>query len=129
MATPVLFGKTCNQCSSNNGTTTPLTYSPRTVAAGAGRVIPFSSAVPVGIGAFPAGVNIAEIHVDGGSVRFTTDGVAPDHAAHRGFRVSDYGRIELESASEISNFKAIGLPGQSGFLYIEFFTVQIPGNV
>lgn len=105
----------------------PINPTQRQVLAGEARVVAFSDAGVVTLGPPPANANHAEIHVEGGAMRFTTDGIDPSNAMPRGYRVSDWGRIELESLSEVTNFKTIGLPGQSGTLYVEYFNVPYVG--
>jgi len=100
----------------------------RTVLAGA--VLPFDDATPVTLTppAVAAGAMlIAEISVERGHVRFTTNGEPPDNQTFYGHRQFDGSRIELESTSEVDGFRLIGLPGQSGTLYVEFFSVPLGG--
>lgn len=104
----------------------PGTNQQRTVLAGA--VLPFDEATPVVLTP-PAVADgftlIAEISVERGHVRFTTTGEPPNNATFYGHRQFDGSRIELESTSEVNGFRLIGLPGQSGTLYVEFFSVPL----
>ncbi len=123
MGIPTRYNPGCSCCGSSTSS------DPRIALPGSAIVVPFSDAAPITLGTPPTGANVAEIHVEGGHMRFTTDGQAPSNTEPRGVRVTDYGRIELESSSEIAGFKALGQPGQSGTLYVEFFTVPTTGNI
>lgn len=92
------------------------------------QVIPFTDAAPMML-APPAGATLAEISTEGGAVRWTTSGTAPDNGTFYGHRTTDWGRIELESSSEIANFQLIGLPGQSGTIYVEYFSLPADENM
>ena len=100
----------------------------RQVVATSSQVIPFTDASPISL-APPVGAVIAEISVEGGNARFATDGTAPNNATMQGHRVTDWARVELESASEISGFQLIGLPGNSGSIYVEYFILSTLGNI
>lgn len=92
------------------------------------QLLPFDDAVSIMLTP-PAGANLAEISIEGGQVRWTTAGVEPDNATGWGHRTTDWGRIELESSSEINRFRLIGLPGQSGTIYVEYFNLPADGNI
>lgn len=98
----------------------------REVMAGA-EVIAFADVMPMMLRP-PTGANLAEVSVEGGPVRWTTAGEVPSNGAHWGHRAPDGARIELESASEVAGFQLIGLPGQSGTIYVEYFTVPADGE-
>lgn len=96
----------------------------------AGAVLPFNDAKLVQLQPPTVGAGltvIAEISVEGGSVRFTTDGQEPKNITFYGHRQGDGSRIELESSSEVTNFRLVGLPGESGTLYVEYFSVPSLG--
>lgn len=93
-----------------------------------GEVIPFDDSAPILL-SIPTGATLAEISTEGGAVRWTTTGVDPDNSTGTGHRTTDWGRIELESASEVNNFKLIGLPGQSGTIYVEYFSLPTDANI
>jgi len=100
----------------------------RQVVATSSQVIPFTDATPISL-APPVGAVIAEISVEGGNARFTTDGTTPDNAIMQGHRVTDWGRIELESPSEVTSFQLVGLPGHAGSIYVEYFVLSTLTNV
>ncbi len=102
--------------------------STRQVVATSSQVIPFTDASPISL-APPVGAVIAEISVEGGNARFATDGTAPNNATFQGHRVTDWGRIELESPSEVTSFQLVGLPGHAGTIYVEYFILSTLGNI
>ena len=100
----------------------------RQTVATSSQVIAFTDAAPITL-APPAGAVIAEISIEGGHVRFTTDGTTPSNPAMRGHRATDWGRIELESPSEVTGFQLVGLPGHAGTIYVEYFILSTLGNI
>lgn len=73
--------------------------------------------------AIPVGANHAEIHVWGAGVVWTISGVDPDYSAQIGHRTGEGGSIELESAAEVAQFKAVQV-GDGSSLHVTFFKLD-----
>ncbi len=82
-------------------------------------IINFTDAVVSTLTA-PAGANIAEMQPQGGSILYMF-GANPGP----GIRVTDLGRLELESEDEINKFRVTGAPGSSGQLIVHYFYTSI----
>lgn len=83
------------------------------------QTLPFTAGVPITL-IVPVGANLAELQVEGGSVRWTSAGSPPVDATFFGFRTPDGGFIELEGLDEITKFSLIGQIGQTGVIYVEY---------
>lgn len=77
--------------------------------------IAINDATPIQL-AVPANANLAEIQPQGCDVRYRF--LLP---VTSGKVIGNYTRLELESLSEIQNFNAIALSGQSGVVHIDYF--------
>lgn len=67
----------------------------------------------------PAGANLAEIEVQGGTVRYM---IGSDPTNTQGKILCDGDREELESVDEINLFRIIGEAGQNGIIIIHYFS-------
>ncbi len=84
--------------------------------------IKFSDGGVNNFSAFPPGTEYAEYHVWGGDCVITTSGFPPADAIGEGIRLCDGASPELESYDEINGFQVIGQSGQSGIIYVEYFS-------